>query len=124
MFDGHRMMTARQLYFTLATAFASYKYGRHKTWHLEAVSAPFNTAEPVALQQAVDVECREHPKNEKGASMPAAIDGDSGNPELFLAAQTTAPARQPETFSQSVADEPHLPAGSRLRLSGAGNCTG
>ncbi|CDJ33489.1 LOW QUALITY PROTEIN: uncharacterized protein EMH_0016270 [Eimeria mitis] len=123
MFDGHRMMTARQLYFTLATAFASYKYGHQKSWQVEAVPAVCSTAETVAPEQTVDVECREHRRNEKAVPLPATTDGDSGSPEL-PDAHATASARQPETFSQPVTDEPHLPAGSRLRFSGAGNCTG
>ncbi|KAL8430706.1 hypothetical protein Efla_007572 [Eimeria flavescens] len=35
MFDGGRMMTARQLYFTLATAFASHTYGHRLPWQSE-----------------------------------------------------------------------------------------
>ncbi|CDI76176.1 hypothetical protein, conserved [Eimeria praecox] len=124
MFDGHRLMTARQLYFTLATAFASCKYGHQKSWHLEAVPAVCSAAESGAPQHALDVECREQPRNEKAVSQRVTVDGDTGSPELFSAVHATTSARQSENFNQLVPDEPHLPPGSRLRFSGSTNCTG
>ncbi|CDJ51086.1 hypothetical protein, conserved [Eimeria brunetti] len=124
MFDGHKMMTARQLYFTLATFFASYKYAHQKSWQLEAVLAACSPADPAMQQQIVRAECREHPRTEKGASIPSNAEVDAGSPETLSAANATASARQPENFNQPVVDEAHLPGGSRLRLSGAGNCTG
>lgn len=124
MFDGHRMVTARQLYFTLATAFASYKSGHQKSWQLEVVPALCHTASPVTSHQAADLQGQEKLRNEEVVTLPETTDISTGNSELSSAPQDTASVRQSENLSRTVADEPLLPAGSRLRLSGTGNCTG
>lgn len=126
MFDGQRMMTARQLYFTLATAFASRTYGHQSSWQLEANSKECGAAVsgmPAGL--AVPAH-REHADGQDFAAArpPGAVEGSSGESELLSASWVVTPTKYSEHFSQQASDESQLAVEGRMRFSGTMKSTG
>ncbi|KAL8271930.1 hypothetical protein Esti_004054 [Eimeria stiedai] len=80
MFDGRRMMTARQLYFTLATAFASYTYGSQEDDGAAALAPLAGAAAASRLTETTDTD------------MPGFAPthfGSSGDSQAFLETQPT-----------------------------------
>ncbi|OEH80139.1 hypothetical protein cyc_02518 [Cyclospora cayetanensis] len=129
MFDGHRMMTARQLYFTLATAFASKAHGNCSSWQLEgraseAESGVAGVRSPQQQHKSAQG-CREEGLENQcfvsaRLSPSHAPDADYG-PSTYPVAVGSRPS---DTFSPPALDDSQLPVEGRIRLLGPTKNTG
>ena len=125
MFDGHRMMTARQLYFTLATAFASQTYGHQISWQLEAKGRR-SAATSGMPQQSSALTYQAQSENQSfAAGCPTtATNGGLSDPELLSTTHATATAKHQGHTLEPAIEEPQLPVNGPMRFSGAMRSTG
>lgn len=126
MFDGQRMMTARQLYFTLATAFASHSYGHRSTWQLEAKPEESESASSgVPVGGAAMLDCRHADGQDVTARRPVpVVEGSSGGLDVPPESQATALSKTSAHPVQQAVVESQLPVDGRMRLSGIMRSTG
>lgn len=125
MFDGQRMMTARQLYFTLATAFASHTFGHQASWQLGEKRAECRAAASELLAQRAAVPYPEQFKNLNVApAQQTATEGNARGSSFQLGQQTILPINDPKNFGQQPVDESQLAVDGRVRLSGVTKSTG
>ncbi|KAL8433131.1 hypothetical protein ACSSS7_004108 [Eimeria intestinalis] len=113
MFDGRRMMTARQLYFTLATAFASHTYGSQEE---DGGLGPLARAAAASrLTEATDT------------PMPGFAPtrfGSCGDSQAFPETQPTIGTQESLPIGCQTADEAPFPIEDRLRFPPTKKSTG
>lgn len=125
MFDGQRMMTARQLYFTLATAFASHTFGHQASWQLGEKRAECRAAASELPAQRAAVQYPEQFDSSNVApAQQTAAEGSAGGSGFQLGQQTILPMSNSENLGHQPADESQLAAEGRVRLSGVTKSTG
>ncbi|KAL8455761.1 hypothetical protein Emag_000335 [Eimeria magna] len=115
MFDGRRMMTARQLYLTLATAFASQTYGTQEGDGIAALAPLTGAAGTKRLTEAADTDMPEFGPNRLGSC------GDS---QAFFEAQPTIGTQESLPIGRQTVDEAPPPIEDRLRFPSPRKSTG
>ena len=124
MFDSQRLMTARQLYFTLAAAFASHVYGQRVSWRLNEEPGWGLGASGVPAHGG-EWSFHEQTENQTAALAPRAAENDSHGVSAPAAIpQHTQPMQCSEPPSHETYDDSQLPVGSRMRLSETVKSTG
>ncbi|KAL8449799.1 hypothetical protein Emed_002762 [Eimeria media] len=115
MFDGRRMMTARQLYFTLATAFASHTYGTQEGNSAAALAPLTGGAGTNRLTEATDTDMPDFGPNRLSSC------GDS---QAFLETQPAIGTQESLPIGRQTIDEAPPPIEERLRFPPTRKSTG